>query len=143
MRIIDWSSDVCSSESGSQVFSAGASVQADKSAEAMAEAARILRDIAGSHPVNAAELATARNDMSLGLTSAWATSNGVGQYLIDQQAYDLPDDYYARYPASVGRSEEHTSELQSLMRISYAVFCLKKKNKQNNKTIRIKYNEQN
>src|SRR3546814_1564998 len=31
-------------------------------------------------------------------------------------------------PAGVMRSEEHTSELQSLMRISYAVFCLKKKN---------------
>src|SRR3546814_7142997 len=31
------------------------------------------------------------------------------------------------------RSEEHTSELQSLMRISYAVLCLKKKNKENNK----------
>src|SRR3546814_8717031 len=31
-----------------------------------------------------------------------------------------------------GRSEEHTSELQSLMRISYAVFCLKKKKTQNN-----------
>src|SRR3546814_4923154 len=31
------------------------------------------------------------------------------------------------------RSEEHTSELQSLMRISYAVFCLKKKKKQNTK----------
>src|SRR3546814_1572309 len=30
---------------------------------------------------------------------------------------------------SIARSEEHTSELQSLMRISYAVFCLKKKNK--------------
>src|SRR3546814_8736857 len=30
------------------------------------------------------------------------------------------------------RSEEHTSELQSLMRISYAVFCLKKKKKQHN-----------
>src|SRR3546814_2273760 len=30
----------------------------------------------------------------------------------------------------LARSEEHTSELQSLMRISYAVFCLKKKNKQ-------------
>src|SRR3546814_13020730 len=29
---------------------------------------------------------------------------------------------------ATGRSEEHTSELQSLMRISYAVFCLKKKN---------------
>src|SRR3546814_21083389 len=32
---------------------------------------------------------------------------------------------------AICRSEEHTSELQSLMRISYAVFCLKKKNKQN------------
>src|SRR3546814_7178244 len=30
---------------------------------------------------------------------------------------------------TIGRSEEHTSELQSLMRISYAVFCLKKKKK--------------
>src|SRR3546814_4134196 len=34
-------------------------------------------------------------------------------------------------PRCSGRSEEHTSELQSLMRISYAVFCLKKKNKKN------------
>src|SRR3546814_7233127 len=33
-------------------------------------------------------------------------------------------------PVILLRSEEHTSELQSLMRISYAVFCLKKKNKQ-------------
>src|SRR3546814_3698149 len=34
----------------------------------------------------------------------------------------------------IERSEEHTSELQSLMRISYAVFCLKKKKKNNNTT---------
>src|SRR3546814_6761227 len=34
------------------------------------------------------------------------------------------------------RSEEHTSELQSLMRISYAVFCLKKKKKQHNSKIK-------
>src|SRR3546814_7852412 len=33
-----------------------------------------------------------------------------------------------------GRSEEHTSELQSLMRISYAVFCLKKKKQPTNKS---------
>src|SRR3546814_1585639 len=40
------------------------------------------------------------------------------------------------------RSEEHTSELQSLMRISYAVFCLKKKkhNNKENKTIKRKRN---
>src|SRR3546814_5178547 len=47
--------------------------------------------------------------------------------------------------SAIWRSEEHTSELQSLMRISYAVFCLKKKNKRyqikhksNSKLIRIK-----
>src|SRR3546814_2839848 len=36
--------------------------------------------------------------------------------------------------ATVDRSEEHTSELQSLMRISYAVFCLKKKNSEEHTT---------
>src|SRR3546814_7364418 len=36
---------------------------------------------------------------------------------------------------AIGRSEEHTSELQSLMRISYAVFCLKKKKKKKKKHI--------
>src|SRR3546814_10692752 len=45
-------------------------------------------------------------------------------------AADLPESvlqYVVRAKESVLRSEEHTSELQSLMRISYAVFCLKKK----------------
>src|SRR3546814_10770024 len=37
-------------------------------------------------------------------------------------------------PPSQARSEEHTSEPQSLMRISYAVFCLKKKKNNNSKT---------
>src|SRR3546814_2783892 len=38
-----------------------------------------------------------------------------------------------------GRSEEHTSELQSLMRISYAVFCLKKKNTTNTRRHKSEY----
>src|SRR3546814_10097968 len=47
---------------------------------------------------------------------------------------DKEDRYHALintcpHRGAVVRSEEHTSELQSLMRISYAVFCLKKKNK--------------
>src|SRR3546814_1362579 len=44
-----------------------------------------------------------------------------------------------------GRSEEHTSELQSLMRISYAVFCLKKKKReqQNNITLHNPYKASN
>src|SRR3546814_4645584 len=37
------------------------------------------------------------------------------------------DRFTMPHPPHGGRSEEHTSELQSLMRISYAVFCLKKK----------------
>src|SRR3546814_941960 len=43
----------------------------------------------------------------------------------DGRRYRLEDCNFQRQP----RSEEHTSELQSLMRISYAVFCLKKKKK--------------
>src|SRR3546814_2262052 len=39
-------------------------------------------------------------------------------------------------PADTQRSEEHTSELQSLMRISYAVFCLKTKTRRANSTTR-------
>src|SRR3546814_8940374 len=56
-------------------------------------------------------------------------------------------DWQARYPAARTlavpglRSEEHTSELQSLMRISYAVFCLKKKNKRNT-TYKVTDNQQ-
>src|SRR3546814_1392412 len=45
---------------------------------------------------------------------------------------DVPGD--ERRQAAAGRSEEHTSELQSLMRISYAVFCLKKKTNKNTHT---------
>src|SRR3546814_5943443 len=54
------------------------------------------------------------------------------------------NEVFLSYPcfcgASLKRSEEHTSELQSLMRISYAVFCLKTKTKQktqNTETLRI------
>src|SRR3546814_4416445 len=51
--------------------------------------------------------------------------------LIDVKAYDFPERSGAVHRAGDPvhhRSEEHTSELQSLMRISYAVFCLKKNN---------------
>src|SRR3546814_10461618 len=44
---------------------------------------------------------------------------------------DVASEDRDRRPRRTGRSEEHTSELQSLLRISYAVLCLKKNNKQN------------
>src|SRR3546814_9486150 len=49
-----------------------------------------------------------------------------GTLSVDSGAYD--------FRFLTDRSEEHTSELQSLMRISYAVFCLKKKKKQHKHT---------
>src|SRR3546814_3596053 len=52
-----------------------------------------------------------------------------------QRAGDVPGHRHHHHDdaAAAERSEEHTSELQSLMRISYAVFCLKKKKTNNNK----------
>src|SRR3546814_8990738 len=61
-----------------------------------------------------------------------ARLDGAGALQIEHQ----PDAGHARHGGDDGRqlerSEEHTSELQSLMRISYAVFCLKKKNNKQN-----------
>src|SRR3546814_12660931 len=57
-----------------------------------------------------------RNSVSRG--HAWADDI----FFLEQVLHEEAD-----VKAKVGRSEEHTSELQSLMRISYAVFCLKKK----------------
>src|SRR3546814_4104361 len=57
------------------------------------------------------------------------------EYVLDYLAHSFPVQLYEPF---TDRSEEHTSELQSLMRISYAVFCLKKKNK--NKEQAVMYN---
>src|SRR3546814_5792570 len=48
--------------------------------------------------------------------------------VLDEATSALDFDTRTRLFGMLRRSEEHTSELQSLMRISYAVFCLKKKN---------------
>src|SRR3546814_5780110 len=53
-------------------------------------------------------------------------TNGVLTRTVADTAAAL--DVLARHDPAAWRSDEHTSELQSLMRISYAVFCLKKKN---------------
>src|SRR3546814_5855141 len=80
------------------------------------------------------------------LGDAPASNRGVGAVIEILQSGNemLREAGYSAEPVRIGsrdalvfesdtvlRSEEHTSELQSLMRISYAVFCLKKKNTQN------------
>src|SRR3546814_1344853 len=54
------------------------------------------------------------------------------------QPEQCPPEAAPVHPGTAPRSEEHTSELQSLMRISYAVFCLKKKIKTKTKQTRTK-----
>src|SRR3546814_2652242 len=60
---------------------------------------------------------------------AWLRFSEAGSHDAKTRLIRQPVGYLYRI---VRRSEEHTSELQSLMRISYAVFCLKKKNAKNN-----------
>jgi predicted Zn-dependent peptidase len=86
---------------GSRLFVAAASVQADKTAEAMAETTALMKGIVSEFPVTADELVKAKDDMALGLSSDWATSNGIAQYVADQVAAGLPEDYYANYPSAV------------------------------------------
>lgn len=86
---------------GARLFSASASVQADKTAESMSEIAVLLRGVTSDRPINAAEFASAKDTMSLGLSSDWSTSDGVAQYLADQIATGLADDYWQSYPEAV------------------------------------------
>src|SRR3546814_10752546 len=118
MRISDWSSDVCSSD---------------------------LRARLGSHD----GAATSRNASTLpGLIMAETMrpkpkmspeASAMSSFLTVSKLHDVPSDVHSRSRcaeeeagrgkrAGRKRSEEHTSELHSLMRISYAVFCLNKKN---------------
>src|SRR3546814_5044737 len=106
MRISDWSSDVCSSD-----------------------LAQLL-----AHGRWAGEMWQRRKDGEefLGqIEISEVTEREHGRSHFVAVLSDITDtkrfEQELRYLANYDRSEEHTSELQSLMRISYAVFCLKKK----------------
>src|SRR3546814_1853796 len=75
------------------------------------------------------------SDFIVGLTGGMASGkSAVAQRFEARGVFVADADVAAREAVAVGseRSEEHTSELQSLMRISYAVFCLKKKKQTKN-----------
>src|SRR3546814_2153504 len=113
MRISDWSSDVCSSDLSSGLEALHTFGQRPEGAIE----SHILVDA-----VDGAGLAAA--DAAFGVTLAAMESTPDDIFLNGVVGHPevLPD-----ILAAARRSEEHTSELQSLMRISYAVFCLKKK----------------
>src|SRR3546814_1603587 len=116
MRISDWSSDVCSSDLLDHDAALAAGVVA---AERVA-----LRKHVGDHALE-------RGALEKEIDETWPGNFRFGQLWRCRQRRDDRLGHRARRLAErLGeRSEEHTSELQSLMRISYAVFCLKKKNK--------------
>src|SRR3546814_1812915 len=104
MRISDWSSDVCSSDLGADERLPDADRHGDAApadGAALRQRARARRMVAEASQGRVGVLCGAPRRS---LSRARAALSG-----------------------RQGRSEEHTSELQSLMRISYAVFCLKKK----------------
>src|SRR3546814_4745455 len=132
LRISDWSSDVCSSD----LFDLRASHIADDSHYVRAVFGRAgkyrVQVFARSQPNitsgNARSIwdGVGSNHLTLkdGLVPAGSTSAQVAAISAAQPERLLT---VVREKQGIGRSEEHTSELQSLMRISYAVFCLKKK----------------
>src|SRR3546814_7280068 len=98
MRISDWSSDVCSSDLDAELEIALSLL--DLRLSRWSALQRVMRTLPLTVPLDQYQL-------SSGFGSRTDPLNG--------------------RKATHRRSEEHTSELQSLMRISYAVFCLKKK----------------
>src|SRR3546814_9437403 len=91
------------------------------------------------HPLNQAVIAQALHDLRNGqLRRCKAMGFGEEELVLIEWAPDaasLTISNAQRLPAKETRSEEHTSELQSLMRISYAVFCLTKKKSLQHKAI--------
>src|SRR3546814_6405634 len=108
MRISDWSSDVCSSD-----LSTLAQIYKVKDAEGRYRGG----------PAYYIEKAMGLKWYAMAF--AVATIAAAGFLMPGVQANAIADS--AANVCAGSRSEEHTSELQSLMRISYAVFCLKKK----------------
>src|SRR3546814_10094182 len=114
MRISDWSSDVCSSDLSVTLSVRGAQL-------AFLQLVAIARQ-EGLEPADLLEpLGQPHEVVGLagGAVGDQAEGLAVGR-VVHLRCVELAQ--------QIQRSEEHTSELQSLMRISYAVFCLKKKN---------------
>src|SRR3546814_5802335 len=110
MRISDWSSDVCSSDLRFDVLTVGGNHRHLETRNAYVENG-------GRRAVDEAQ-----PDLFAGFEDAGPVTRRRGA--VHQVGVGVAGDI---------RSEEHTSELQSLMRISYAVFCLKKKTQRENK----------
>src|SRR3546814_4558792 len=120
MSISDWSSDVCSSDLSFQVRAGEvvgiAGVQGNGQTELIKSLLGLVKPDAGKVLLNGEDISRHGTRKSL--------EAGIG-YVPEDRGHD---GFVAEFSVRENlRSEEHTSELQSQMRHSYAVFCLKKK----------------
>src|SRR3546814_9638706 len=141
MRISDWSSDVCSSDlAGILRISCGAEAPPQPSpGRELSLALRSDRRANLSFELFRRGIGQFLSIDEKGGRSAHADSARIRDVLLHPchrlggghgtRLRDIKPRLFGSSPCRVHRSEEHTSELQSLMRISYAVFCLKKKTK--------------
>src|SRR3546814_1938967 len=122
MRMSDWSSDVCSSDLQRRDGQILGIVDRPEIRLPVGVAEEVAR------PEGRREKAAAAVDRRVGVPQVRGVEDGNAEEL---EPGVVIDDVVRHLV--VNRSEEHTSELQSLMRISYAVFCLKKKKKRDTK----------
>src|SRR3546814_10448465 len=121
-RISDWSSDVCSSDLGKSAISPG------ETADVHPLASRIEAGGGAWRAVFIMQFLYVIAMIDRNLIALMVGPIKQSLQISDFQVSLLQGTAFGLFYATCGlRSEEHTSELQSLMRISYAVFCLKKK----------------
>src|SRR3546814_4549704 len=137
MRISDWSSDVCSSDLGGRDRRPCLSRHKPRDDERRADR-RTVDDPAGGGAMMAESLLPGEAPVSLNEARGWlrlgATIDDAVVAQLVRAATNICEAFIGQWlvvrdgeEVAPLRSEEHTSELQSLMRISYAVFCLQKK----------------
>src|SRR3546814_7055118 len=132
MRIRDWSSDVCSSDlrtNGQNSIGLGIVRQSGANTLEVADRAKALAE-------EMSPTLPAGMTISVGSDESEFISRAIDKVyhtlaeaavLVVLVIFLFLGSVRATFIPAITRSEEHTSELQSLMRISYAVFCLKKK----------------
>src|SRR3546814_988995 len=137
MRISDWSSDVCSSDLGDAALTRAARQRLALLGIPSSTIAAVER---GGRPNNVITVSAptggviktlgVRAGMTVAAGQTLAEINGLGTVWLNAAVPEaVAGQLKSGQPVQATRSEAHTSELQSLMRSSYAVFSLKKKKK--------------
>src|SRR3546814_945479 len=134
MRISDWSSDVCSSDLVADALGEDRHLHLGRTGVALGAAMfldeRVLALLRDRHSLSfdIGSKVEPAHDANLAVQNLHQRNRhfAFGRKVLAIVGGDPDQDPpLTERPCLIGRSEEHTSELQSLMRISYAVFCLK------------------